>query len=190
MRKQERKMAAAKQGSEQAYRFSSPHEEVLINLMRSADCLHRAFQQRLKPSGLTATQYNVLRILRSAHPSGLTCSAIGRMMITPEPDITRLLGRLKAQKFVCQQRDTRDRRIAWTYITAEGLHVLKKLDGIVDKAPRELLKELSSEELHDLKRLLAKARCCGGDSSVTGAAASVTGKPPLPRSSLLHPRPE
>ena len=35
--------------------------------------------------GVTSTQYNVLRILRGAHPLGLTCSAIGDRMITAEP---------------------------------------------------------------------------------------------------------
>jgi DNA-binding MarR family transcriptional regulator len=183
-------MAATAQGSEQAPSFSSPHEEALLTLMRSADCLHRSFQQRLKPSGLTATQYNVLRILKAARPGGLTCSAIGRMMITPEPDITRLLGRLKTQKLLCQQRDAKDRRVVWTRITAEGMDVLGKLDGVVEQAPRELFRELSREELHELTRLLRKARCCGGSGNLTAAGDSVTGKPPLPRSSPLHPRPE
>jgi hypothetical protein len=45
---------------------------------------------------LTSTQYNVLRILRGAQPQGLACAAIGSRMITAEPDITRLLARLKA----------------------------------------------------------------------------------------------
>src|SRR5882757_8054393 len=125
-------MAAS--GHEQVPHFSSPQEEALLNIIRSADCLHRAFQQRLKPFGLTATQYNALRILRGAHSTGLTCSAIGNMMITPEPDITRLLARLKAQKLVSQRRDQHDRRIVWTHISAQGREVLAKLDGVVDEA--------------------------------------------------------
>jgi DNA-binding MarR family transcriptional regulator len=183
-------MAANSQGSEQAHSFSSLQEEALLNLMRSADCLHRAFQQRLKPSGLTATQYNVLRILRAARPSGLTCSAIGNMMITPEPDITRLLGRLKLQKLIYQRRDTRDRRVVWTHITVEGSNILEKLDGIIEQAPKELLKELSGEELYELTRLLKKARCCGGNGNLAAGRTSATGTPPLPRSPLLHPLPE
>jgi len=180
-------MAANSEGSEQAPSFSSPQEETLLNLMRSADCLHRAMQQRLKPSGLTLTQYNVLRILRAARPDGLTCSAIGRMMITPEPDITRLLGRLKTQKFLRQQRDLHDRRVVWNRITALGEGVLETLDKLVDDAPRELLQELTREELHVLSRLLKKARSCGGRNT---AQLPVTGKPPLPRSPLPPHRPE
>ena len=131
-------MAAASQGIEQAQRFASPQEEALLTLMRSADCLHRAFQHRLKPFGLTATQYNVLRILQRTPIDGLTCSAIGNMMITPEPDITRLLARLKAQKLVRQKRDSHDRRVVRTHITTEGVEILSKLGETVERAPRAI----------------------------------------------------
>ena len=171
--------------------FSSPHEEALLHLMRTADCLHRAMQLRLKPSGLTTTQYNVLRILRSARPNGLTCSAIGRRMVTPEPDITRLLGRLKTQKLLSQQRDRQARRVVWTRITPHGLAILAGLDGVVADAPRELLKDLTREELKEWTRLMQKAGGCeagkfgnGQESPVTDP--SVTGKLPSPRSSPLR----
>ena len=186
-------MIPTSQGAEQARGFSSPYEEAMLNLMRTADCLHRGFQHRLKPSGLTATQYNVLRILRGAQPAGLTCSAIGRMMITREPDITRLLGRLKKQKFLCQRRDPQDRRVVWTHITTEGLDVLSRLDGIVDRAPRELLQELSREELSELTRLLRKVQGCGERAGAIAAETSLNEKPLSPRlsaSSLPRPRPE
>jgi len=183
-------MAATSQGSEQAQSFSSPHEEGLLSLMRTADCVHRAMQRRLKPSGLTLTQYNVLRILRAARPSGLTCSAVGRMMITPEPDITRLLGRLKTQKLLCQQRDVRDRRIVWTHITPLGLEELTKLDHVVEQAPRELLQELTSEELHSFIKLLKKVQGCATGEKRSAIQRPVSGRRPLPRSTLPPPRHE
>ena len=143
-------------------RFSSPQEEVLLNLMRTSDCLHRSFQQRLRPFGLTVTQFNVLRILRGAGPGGLTCTAVGRMMITPVPDITRLLARLQSQKLLSQHRDAQDRRVLWTQISDAGIALLEKLDEIVEQTPKELLRELTCDEVRELTRLLAKARCCPG----------------------------
>ena len=181
-------MAVTSQGAGQAHGFSSPQEETLLTLMRSADCLHRAMQQRLKPAGITLTQYNVLRILRAGRPRGLTCSSIGRMMITPEPDITRLLARLKTQSLVRQQRDLEDRRVVWAHITARGLDVLAKLDGIVEEAPRELLQELNRQELHELTRLLRKAQCCGTSRGTASGQPAFSGKPPLRRAvPLPHP---
>jgi DNA-binding MarR family transcriptional regulator len=185
----ESNMAATSQGAERAQRFASPHEEALLTLMRTADSLHRDFQHRLKPFGLTATQYNVLRILRGAPANGLTCSAIGHMMITPEPDITRLLARLKAQKLLRQQRDAQDRRVVRTHITAQGLEILAKLDGTVEQAPRELLHSLDREEVVELTRLLKKAGSCVGSSGQERTTeAPLTGKPTSKHLPPLLPR--
>lgn len=154
--------------------FSGPEEEALLNLMRTADCLHRAMQRKTRAWGITSTQYNVLRILRGSQPQGLTCSAIGDRMITAEPDITRLLGRLKAQKLVRQQRDKRDRRALWTQISPAGLALLAEMDPVVQQAPRELLGHLKDEELAQLIRLVEAARSHCGDQqapvSCDGAA--------------------
>src|SRR6201996_9548281 len=135
-------MVSLKQEIAQERPFSSPEEEALLNLMRTADCLQRAFQRMSRGWGVTSTQYNVLRILRGSHPQGLTCSAIGDRMITAEPDITRLLGRLKAQKLVRQQRDKRDKRVLWTQISPEGLALLAEMDAEITQMPRELVGHL------------------------------------------------
>ena len=103
--------------------------------MRTSDCLHRAFQQRIRGFGLTSTQYNVLRILRGAQPDGLTCAAIGARMIAVEPDITRLLARLKRLKLIRQHRDRHDRRVVWTQITDAGLKLLHAMDPVISACP-------------------------------------------------------
>jgi DNA-binding MarR family transcriptional regulator len=138
--------------------FSSTEEEAFLNLLRSSDCLQRAFQQKIRGWGLTATQYNVLRILRGAHPNGLACAAIGERMIAAEPDITRLLGRLKRLKLIRQHRDRRDRRVVLTTITDSGLELLGAMDPAVRSAPRELLGHMRRAELAELIRLLELAR--------------------------------
>jgi DNA-binding MarR family transcriptional regulator len=181
-------MAAATQpGSGQITAFSNPHEEALLTLLRSADTLQHALQQRLKPYGLTPTQYNVLRILRGARPRGLTCSAIGHSMITPEPDITRLLTRLKKQKLLCQQRDPNDRRVVWTQISPEGLALLASLDPIVERAPKEMLRPLTGADLKELTGLLRKISTCGPESC---PASQLTAQPHSAQSRLHPHRPE
>jgi DNA-binding MarR family transcriptional regulator len=138
--------------------FASLEEEALLNLMRASDCLNRALHLKTRQWGVSSTQYNVLRILRGAHPGGLTCSAIGSRMITAEPDITRLLARLKALKLIRQQRDSEDRRVLWTHITEAGLMLLQEMDPVILAAPKELLRRLSQAELSELIRLLERAR--------------------------------
>ncbi len=138
--------------------FSSLEEEALLNVLRTSDCLNRAFHLNTRQWGLTSTQYNVLRILRGAQPQGLTCTAIGSRMIAAEPDITRLLSRLKTVKLIRQHRDTHDRRVIWTRISEAGLDLLKKMDPVIQRLPRELLGHLDGAELGELIRLLESAR--------------------------------
>lgn len=151
-------MAALKEEIEQQHPFASLEEEALLNLLRTSDCIERVLQRSTRTWGITATQYNVLRILRGAHPEGLTCAAIGRRMIAAEPDITRLLGRLKATKLIRQHRDRNDRRVVWTQITSAGLELLDAMDPIIERTPRELLAHMSAEEITELSRLLELAR--------------------------------
>ncbi len=151
-------MSALKQEIAQQRPFASIEEEALLNVMRTSDCLQRAFQRRTRHWGITPTQYNVLRILRGAQPTGLTCSAIGERMVTAVPDITRLLARMKAQKFIRQQRDKRDRRVVWTQISASGLELLSKIDPEITQIPHELLGHVDRAQLDQFNRLLELAR--------------------------------
>ena len=64
-------------------------------------------------------------------------------MITAEPDITRLLARLKGMKLIRQHRDRQDRRVVWTQISEAGLALLEEMDPVIERAPRELLGHLS-----------------------------------------------
>jgi DNA-binding MarR family transcriptional regulator len=138
--------------------FASAEEEALLNVMRTADVLHREFQQRARGWGITSTQYNVLRILRGAQPHGLPCAAIGDRMITAEPDITRLLNRLKGLKLIRQRRDSHDRRVVITHISEAGLHLLRQMDPVIQLAPKELIGHLSRSQIAELIRLLELVR--------------------------------
>ena len=157
-------MASLKQEIAQRLPFSSVEEETLLNLMRTADHVQRVFHLRTRDWGVTSTQYNVLRILRGAQPDGLTCAAIGARMITAEPDITRLLSRLKALKLIRQRRDRHDRRVVWTQISEAGLELLNAMEPQIQKLPIEMLGHMSRAELAEFIRLLELARKADGDS--------------------------
>ena len=111
--------------------FGSIEEEAFLGLQRTADALMRGMVEVLKPSGLSPTQYNILRILRGAGDDGLSCREVGERMISRDPDMTRLLDRLEARQLVARERGRRDRRVITTRITAEGRELLKRLDASV-----------------------------------------------------------
>jgi DNA-binding MarR family transcriptional regulator len=151
-------MAGLKLEIVQERSFASLEEEALLNLLRTSDCLSRALHRKTRDWGISSTQYNVLRILRGAQPNGLPCSVIGSRMITAEPDITRLLARLKALNLIRQRRDSGDRRVVWTVISAAGLKLLREMDPIIQAVPRELLGRMNRVELAELIRLLELTR--------------------------------
>ena len=157
-------MASLKTEIAQKSPFSSMEEEAFLNLVRTSDCLQHVFQQRIRGFGLTSTQYNVLRILRGAQPDGLACAAIGARMIAMEPDITRLLARLKRLKLIRQHRDRHDRRVVWTQISDAGLDLLHAMDPVIQRIPVELLGHIGGAALTELTRLLELARGCCGDT--------------------------
>ena len=138
--------------------FGSLQEEAFLNLQRTAGILFQELAKFLKPYRLTPTQYNALRILRGAHPDWLACREVGRRMVTPVPDVTRLLDRLDRQGLVERLRDGQDRRVVRVKISPGGLETLEKLDDPLDAWLRRRLDPLNSEELQHLIGLLERLR--------------------------------
>jgi len=138
-------------------RIACPEESAFLDLLRTTDMLSRRPAQALKTEDLSATQYNVLRILRGA-PEGLTCGEIGNRMITRDPDITRLLDRLDKRGLISRRRGAKDRRMVLTRITPEGLALLTRLDRPVQEAHRRQLGHLGRERLRALSELLSVCR--------------------------------
>jgi DNA-binding MarR family transcriptional regulator len=135
----------------------SLEEQAFVALQRTADRLAARVSEMLKQHGLSATQYNALRILRGAGPRGLACSEIGERMINRDPDITRLVDRLERRGFVERSREQKDRRVITTRITPAGLQTLKELDRPIQEYHHQLLGHLGEQRLHSLIRLLEAA---------------------------------
>lgn len=148
--------------------FASPHDEAFLNLVRTSAQLQHALHLRLKPYGLTETQYNSLRILRGADTTGLTCAEIAERLVSQAPDITRLVARLQRQGLVRRERGEKDRRVVLTKITAVGLDRLKEADPVVNSTVRALLSHLSPSELKTMINLLERARLFAEPSSPVG----------------------
>jgi DNA-binding MarR family transcriptional regulator len=138
--------------------FASTREEVSLNILRTAALLEHAVAERLKPHGLTPTQYNVLRILRGAGDEGLCRSEVTERMLTPVPDATRLLDRLEDAGLVARDRNTDDRRFVTARITRLGRKKLAELDEPVSRMHDELLGHMGDAELRRLAELLERSR--------------------------------
>ena len=150
-------MKETSQAKSKRPRAAYPEEAAFLDLMRTTDILSRGLIGVLKAEDLSATQYNVLRILRGA-PEGLACGEIASRMITRDPDVTRLLDRLEKRGLISRCRETKDRRTVIARITPEGLKLLSRLDEPVQAAHRKQLGHLGRGRLRTLTELLALSR--------------------------------
>src|SRR5688572_1494739 len=138
--------------------FRSVEEEAILSIARTAALLEHAGSEYLKPFGLTITQYNVLRILRGAGESGLCRNEIGQRLVTPVPDVTRLLDRIEGLGLLVRHRGTDDRRFVTTRITEKGLKLLEKIDRQLPEWHGRQLGHVAQTRLRELIDLLQDVR--------------------------------
>lgn len=134
---------------------TTPAKAALIAILKRADELKREFAAIIAPRGITAQQFNVLRILRGAGPEGLCTLTIAERMIEQAPGITRLIDRLERKQLVRRVRSEEDRRQVWIRITPEGQRLLAGLDDAVEAFDAAAVRGLSTAELEQITTLLA-----------------------------------
>lgn len=139
---------------------ASDAELAHVAILRAADRLDKPIRDLLTGHGLTAQQYNVLRILRGAGPDGLATLEIGRRMITRVPDVSRLVDRLVKAGLARRQRSSADRRVVQIVATNRALELLAAIDRPMAKLHRTHAGALSDRQLKTLHKLLAKL-CTG-----------------------------
>src|SRR5262249_59537047 len=70
-------------------RFDSPEQEVFLNLWRTDDRLRALEDELFARFDLTPQQYNVLRLLRAAHPETMPTLALADRLGSRAPGIQR-----------------------------------------------------------------------------------------------------
>jgi DNA-binding MarR family transcriptional regulator len=138
--------------------FERIEEEALVSVARTSSVLERSMTALVKPHGITPTQYNILRILRGSHDSGLCRHEIAARMIAHVPDVTRLLDRMEEAGLITRTRGIDDRRLVRTEITEKGSEVLDKIAPQLAEWQSRFVKEIGGEDLTTLARLLDKVR--------------------------------
>jgi DNA-binding MarR family transcriptional regulator len=138
--------------------FASVEEEAMLNLARTHEFVSQRMAGFFKRFQLTATQYNILRILRGAGTDGISCSEAAARMVTADSDITRLLDRLEARNLIARERSREDRRVVMTRITTDGLDLLKTIDQPLARFLHTLAGHAGHERLRQLIGILESIR--------------------------------
>jgi DNA-binding MarR family transcriptional regulator len=126
-------------------KFESEHHKAVINVLFTSSWLYNINNTRLKPYGITAEQYNVLRILRGSHPKKMMLAEITCRMLDKNSNATRLVEKLRQKGCVKREVCEENRRQLDISITTKGLDVLAKIDKTSQESV-SILKSISKQE--------------------------------------------
>lgn len=145
-------------GTAAAGLFDSVEQEAYLQLWRTYDRLREIDERLFAGHGITAQQYNALRVLRSVQPAAMATSALGARLVSRAPDMTRLLDKLEEQGLVGRRRGAENRRVVEVWITPRGAALVRRLAAAVRRCGREQLGHLDRSTLRTLIDILARAR--------------------------------
>lgn len=138
--------------------FDSAADEAVVTLLATADRVHGRLAAVLDRQEITLQQYNVLRILRGAGPSGLPTLDVAARMFQRSPGITRLVDRLEARRLVRRVRCPNDRRQVLCHATKRALELLQALEAPLTDAGLACLAPLDPERTALLVAMLDEVR--------------------------------
>jgi DNA-binding MarR family transcriptional regulator len=138
--------------------FDSLQQEVLLNIARTAAVLGHRMEQQFRPFGLTATQYNVLRIVLGAGPSGISQCDIAIRLVAETPDVPRLLKRTETTGLIRRTPDAADKRVLRVHLTAAGNRLLQQVTTHIGGMTGDFFPHLTDKQLRTLNDLLNASR--------------------------------
>ena len=138
--------------------FPNPHAEALLNVHFTSHWLYRLFQEQLKDFGISAEQYNILRILRGNRGRPYSLRDVRERMLNRTANTTRLVEKLRKRGLVSREPNEEDRRCVEIAITEEGLKLLADMDGPTGEMNRRMAEALTEAEARELTRLLERLR--------------------------------
>lgn len=138
--------------------FKSEHQKLLLNLIFTSNWLKQKDAERLRPSGLSPQQYNILRILRGADGRKMSMHDVLQRMLDRAPNATRLTDKLIAKGLVLRERCEEDRRVVHLMISAKGRELVNSLDQSAERAVELVAQKLTVVEAKAMNRQLDKLR--------------------------------
>lgn len=128
----------------------------LIHLMLIHNKVTENISHAFKPFGISAQQFNVLRILRGQQGKPANLSTLNERMVSKMSNTTRLVDKLIKKGYVDRIVCMSNRRKVEITITKEGLKVLSEMDIVLEIAENEILANFSDLELEQLNLLFNK----------------------------------
>ena len=130
------------------------HQHLGFLLDDVAHLYTRRFEEHAQELSLTLTQCKALAAL--AHCGGVSQKRLAEISETDPTRLVRILDRLEAVGWAERRSDPHDRRAHSLAITESAKPVVQSILQIIRKTNTEVLRGLTSDEVHLLMNLLAR----------------------------------
>ncbi len=140
----------------QVRNFRNEHHKLIVNVIFSGNWVMEHMKELLDEAGISAQQFNVLRILRGSKQP-LTTLQIRERMLDKMSDTSRIVDRLIVKGLVTKKTNQYDKRLVDVTIHANGLKLLKQLDKL-NPGIDAIAVNLTEKEARQLNKLLDKMR--------------------------------
>jgi DNA-binding MarR family transcriptional regulator len=137
-------------------RFRNEFQKASINLLYTCNWMVEQHKSIFDEAGITAQQFNILRILRGAGEP-LSTLQIRQRMLDKMSDTSRIVDRLILKGLVKKTICKSDKRLVDVLITDKGKKLLEKIDQKSNEMDT-ILHRISESEAKTLNRLLDKIR--------------------------------
>jgi DNA-binding MarR family transcriptional regulator len=137
-------------------KFRNEYQKATVNIIYTYNWMNEQMKDLFEKEGLTAQQFNILRILRGAGQP-ISTLQIRQRMLDKMSDTSRIVDRLiikgLVKKVVCKT----DKRLVDVSITEKGKKILAKLDQ-KENAMDAIVGSVSEAEAKTLNKILDKIR--------------------------------
>lgn len=113
-----------------------------------------AFDQRMKPLGLTRSQWWVLTGVSRHGAEGITQTELAKVLDLGKVALGGLIDRLEERGFVERRSDPQDRRINRVHMTAKGNGILERMQKVGREMNTKVMSGISLEQQHHLAEML------------------------------------
>lgn len=138
-------------------KFENEYQKLLVNLIYTTGYISNAQNRILKPFGISAQQYNVLRILRGQHPASVTVGVVAERMLDKNSNASRLIDKLKQKGFIERTACKYDRRQKHVQISKDGLKFLQQVDK-KNRAFQKQFEVITVDDARKMNKLLDQLR--------------------------------
>ena len=137
--------------------FQNEYHKLAVNLQFTTNWLSGVHAKVLRSFGISAQQFNVLRILKGQFPNPSSLILIRERMLDKESNASRLIDKLVSTELTKRVQCPSNRRQVDITITQKGMDLLNQINPKVEEL-ESTLSGLSVAEANQLNGLLDKLR--------------------------------